>query len=146
MLCLAKFGILPKSFLKFENDLPPYVSCMFGQAHRKPWCHKCSSAITGGTIRRDKRVKPGTMVYIYIYTDQLVSAQPGLVPQEKGSPTRSRIWARLLLLTANRLYKVHLMQDATGESTLEAKAAFEQDARSRGIDIRRYYCLFGVNQ
>ena len=31
------------------------------------------------------------------------------------------------------------MQDATGESTLEAKAAFEQDTRSRGIDIRRYH-------
>ena len=36
MLRLAKFGILPRRFLKLRNDLPPCVSCMFGQAHRKP--------------------------------------------------------------------------------------------------------------
>ena len=30
MLRLAKFGILPRRFLKFRNDLPPCVSCMFG--------------------------------------------------------------------------------------------------------------------
>ena len=88
MLRLAKFGILPKRFLKLRNDLPPCVSCMFGQAHRKPWRHKCSATKDGGTSRRDKRAKPGDMVY----TNQLVSAQPGLVPQEKGSPTRARIW------------------------------------------------------
>ena len=117
MLRLAKFGILPKCFLKLKNDLPPCVSCMFGQAHRKPWRHKCSLTTTCGTIRRDKRAKPGSMVY----TDQLVSAQPGLVPQEKGSPARARIWGATIFVDSQTDYtKVHLMQDATCESTLEA--------------------------
>ena len=85
---------------------------------------------TGGTIRRNKRAKPGTMVY----TDQLVSSQSGLVPQEKGSPMRARIWGATIFVDSQIEYtKVHLMQDATGKSTLEAKAAFEQGARSRGI-------------
>ena len=35
------------------------------------------------------------------------------------------------------------MQDATGESTLEAKVAFEQVTRSRGIDIRGYHAHNG---
>ena len=59
MLRLAKFGILPKHFLKFKNDLPLCVSCVFGQAHKKPWRHKCSSTKTGGSIRRDKCAKLG---------------------------------------------------------------------------------------
>ena len=136
MLRLAKFGILPKRFLKLRNDLPPCVSCMFGQAHRKPWRHKCSATKDGGTIRCRKRAKPGDMVY----TDQLVSAQPGLVPQEKGSPTRARIWGATIFVDGQTDYtKVHLMHNASGKSTLEAKAAFEQDARLRGIEIRGYH-------
>jgi hypothetical protein len=136
MLRMAKLGILPKRFLKLRNDLPPCVSCMFGQAHRNPWRHKTSSTNKGGTIRRDKKLKAGQMVY----TDQLVSAQPGLVPQEKGSATRARIWGATVCVDGATDYtKVHLMEHATGDSTLEAKAAFERDAMSRGVDIRGYH-------
>ena len=87
MLRLAKFGILPKHFLKLRNDLPPCVACMFGQAHRKPWRHKCFAIKDGFTIRRNKNAKPRYVVY----TDQLMFAWPGLVAQEKGAPTRARI-------------------------------------------------------
>ena len=92
--------------------------------------------MTGGTIRRNKRAKPGSM----IYADQLVSAQPGLVPQEKGSPTRACIWGATIFVDGQTNYtEVHLVQDAMGKSTLEAKAASEQDMCSRGIDIRGYH-------
>ena len=59
------------------------------------------------------------------YTDQLVSAQPGLVPQEKGSATRARIWGATIFVDGATDYtKVHLMEHTTGDSTLEAKTAF----------------------
>ena len=77
---------------------------MFGKAHRRPWRGKHSAVDNNGTAnnateniptdRRTKRhavnrggvlrgptlSKPGEEVG----TDQIVSAQPGLVPQEKG--------------------------------------------------------------
>ena len=88
MLRLCKFGVLPKRFLKLRNNLPPCASCMFGQAHRKPWRHKASARNVGGTIKNPRSATPGGKVC----TDQLVSAQPGLVRQERGYPTRARIW------------------------------------------------------
>ena len=57
-----------------------------------------------------------------------MSAQPGLVPQEKGQMTRAGIWGATVFVDyASRWVKVYRMQDATGESTLEAKNAFERD-------------------
>jgi hypothetical protein len=85
MLHMAKLGFLPRCFLKLRNDLPPCLSCLFGQSHCQPWRHKGSS--TGATLRGVDITHPGQK----ISTDQLVSAQPGLIPQEKGSLTRARI-------------------------------------------------------
>ena len=110
MLRLCKLGVLPKRFLKLRNNLPPCASCMFGQAHRRPWRHKTSASNVGGTIRNPKSLVPGEKVC----TDQLVSAQPGLVPQEKGSLTRARIWgATIFVDAATDWIKVCLMRDAT---------------------------------
>ena len=121
MLRLSKFGVLPKRFLKLRNNLPPCVSCMFGQSHRRPWRSKASASNVGGSLRRDSESKPGDR----IATDQIVSAQPGLVPQEKGTPTRARVWgATVFVDCATNWVKVQLMQDASGESTLKAKNAF----------------------
>ena len=65
-------------------------------------------------------------------TDQLVSAQPGLVPQERGKLTRARIWGATIFIDyASRWVNVQLMQDATGESTMDAKQAFEQASATR---------------
>ena len=75
-----------------------------------------------------------------VCTDQLVSAQPGLVPQEKGSPTRARIWgATIFVDAATDWIKVCLMQDATGEPTLEAKEAFEPVSAERGVITKGYH-------
>ena len=43
---------------------------------------------TGGVLQSADITKPGKRVG----TDQIVSAQPGLVPQEKDQITRARIW------------------------------------------------------
>ena len=122
MLRLAQMGILPKQFLKLKNDLPPCVSCQFGKAHRKPWRSKTSKSGKLSTLRGPDPLEPGEMIAV----DQLISAQPGLVPQELGSMTRSRIWAATIFVDfATRYVYVALMRDQSGEATLEAKAAFE---------------------
>ena len=84
---------------------------MFGQAHCRPWWQKSSTTSTGGVLRSADINKPGKQVG----TDQIVSAQPWFVPQEKGQMNRARIWGATVFVDyASRLVKVHLMQDATG--------------------------------
>ena len=71
---------------------------------------------------------------------QIVSTQPGLVPQEKGQMTRARIWgATVFVYYASRWVKIHLMQDATGDLTLEAKNGFEQDCMTRNVEPKHYH-------
>ena len=103
-----------KRFLKLRNNLPPCDLCMFGQEYRRSWRHKTSAANVGGIIRNPKSAAPGERVC----TDQLVLAQPGLVPQEKGLPMQARIWgATVFVDVATDWIKVCLMQDTISEST-----------------------------
>ena len=109
---------------------------MFGKSHRRPWRHKSSTTSTDGFLRSTDITKPGQRVG----TDQIVSAQPGLVPQEKGQMTRARIWGATVFVDyASRWVKVHLIQDATGESTLEAKNDFERDCMTRNVVPKHYH-------
>ena len=115
-------SILPRRFLKLRNYFPPCVSCLFGQTHRRPWRHKSSTTSTGGVLRSADITNPGQR----IGTDQTLSAQPGLVPQEKGQMTRACFWGATVFVDyASRWVKLHLMQDATGDLTLESNNAFE---------------------
>ena len=77
-----------------------------------------------GVLRSPYINKPGQKVGI----DQILSTQPGLVPQEKVSMTRSSIWGATVFVDyATRWVKVHLKQDTSVDSTLEAKEYFERD-------------------
>ena len=154
MLRLSNFGILPRRFLKLRNDMPPCVSCMFGKAHRRPWRGKRSAVQLNSspsdkseTVQAARREKRQTVTHggflrgptlsepgEEVGTDQIVSAQPGLVPQEKGHLTRARIWGATVFVDyLSSKVKVHLMQDASSESTLEAKNAFERDLMSHDV-------------
>ena len=56
----------------------------------------------------------------------MISAQPGLIPQEKGNLNRARIWACTLFVDYYTGYVfVALMRDLTAESTVAAKKEFE---------------------
>ena len=122
MLRMSILCILPRRFLKLQNNLPPCVSCMFGQAHRRPWKHKGSSTTSSGVLRSPKACEPGATVGV----DQMVSAQPGLVPQEKGKLTRARIWGATIFVDyATKWIKVCPYHSATGKATLEAKQSFK---------------------
>ena len=69
-----------------------------------------------------------------IAVDQLISAQPGLVPQERGSMTRARIWTATIFVDfATRYVYVALMRDKSGDATLEDKAAFEHHCETREV-------------
>ncbi len=80
--------------------------------------------------------KPGQVVSV----DQIVSAQPGLLPQEKGQLTRARVWGCTLFVDhfTNSVCIV-LMRDLWAEATLEAKKEFEHKCAIRCVKVQRYH-------
>ena len=122
MFRFIKSGFLPTKFRKLLNKSPPCVSCLSGQAHRKPWRFKKTKDGKKISLRGVAISKLGDTIGV----DQLVLDQLGLVPQERGTMTRSRIWAATVFIDYVTGYvHVGLMQDQFGESTLQAKHNFE---------------------
>ena len=81
---LAVAGVLPKNLQQYKLKSPFCASCAFGKAHRRQWRHK-GDDINSTRSKRDN--KQGAKVS----EDQMVSVQPGLVPQTSRYLTRSRI-------------------------------------------------------
>ena len=133
MFCLVKAGCLPKEFKKLNNKAPPCVSCILGQAHRKPWKFKKSKHGAPSTLKPETISQPGDTIGV----DQLISAQPGLVPQSKGSNTRARIWAASIFVDyVSGFVHVGLMTDQSGDATLQSKHNFEHICSTRGVKVK----------
>jgi len=131
MITLAEKGKLNRKFAKLKHRLPVCMSCMFGTAHRKPWRSKGEK----GSIRKPTDNVPGKCVSI----DQMISAQPGLIPQMAGFLTNLRIWGATIFVDHYSDYVfVALMRDLTLEETLLAKASFERHANEGGVTINSY--------
>ena len=80
--------------------------------------------------------EPGSTVGV----DQMISAQPGLVPQEKGKLTRTRIWGATIFVDYTMKWiKVCLLKSTTGDTTLEAKEAFEEECHVRDVKPRNFH-------
>ena len=136
MLTMARLGILPRRFLCLEERgaIPVCASCMFGQAHRKPWRTKAKSSKK--KIRRDDDTAPGKGTS----TNQLVSNQPGLVPQVSGRLTSARIVGATVYVDHFSDYTyVYLMRSLSSEETLASKHGYEREAAKHDGNVRRYH-------
>ena len=72
--------------------------------------------------------------------NQLISAPPGLVPQTKGLLTRARIWAATIYIDYVTGYvHVGLMQDQSGDSTIQAKHDFEHLCATWDVKVKHYH-------
>ena len=133
---MVKLGLLPRKFKKLNNKAPPCVSCLLGQAHKRPWRTKQTKSGTASTLRKETVKEPGDVVGV----DQLIFAQPGLVPQWKGTLTRGRIWAATVFVDyISGLVHVGLMTDQSAEATLQCKREFEQSCATRGVTVKVYH-------
>ena len=111
MIKLVENGNIDKGFAKIKNRQPLYMSCVSVRSHRRPW----RSKKTPGTIRKESETEPGDCISIV----QIVSAQPGLIPQISGYLTNMRIWGATVFVDNVSDYKhVALMCDLTLDETL----------------------------
>eukprot|EP00957_Ditylum_brightwellii_P137912 10514443-Ditylum_brightwellii.AAC.1 len=134
MKILYRLGILPQRILKLfdENLVPLCGSCVFGTSHRKPWRSKASSK----SICCDKDNQP----IVGTSTGQMISGQPGLVPQISGHLTNRRIQGATIYSDyySDFIY-VHLMESMSGKETLQSKCAYEKMAAAHGVHVKRYH-------
>jgi hypothetical protein len=93
----------------------------FGTSHLKPWCTKGSH----GSIHKESNDAQEKCVCM----DQIVFAQPGLIPQMSGFLTNLCIWGAMIFVDhfLDYIY-VALMHNLTLGETLLARSSFERHA------------------
>ena len=88
------------------------------------------------SLRLPSHNKPGMKVAV----DQLISRQPGLVPQYSGRLTASRIWAATMFVDHfTDCTFACLMRSTSQEETLQAKAAFERKLKEFSVLVNSYH-------
>ena len=93
------------------------------------------------TLTPDRPLKARDIIGV----DKFISAQPGLVPQQRGIPTRVRIWAATVFICyAAGFVHVGLMTDQSGNATLECKHEFEHRCATRGVKVEAYHADNGI--
>ena len=109
----------PKWLLECQNKPPLCVACQFGAAHRRPWRTKGKKC---GSIRIPEQTNPVDGISV----DQIVSAQPGLIPQMSDFINSIHFGECTTFVdhVSNYVY-VHLMRDLSLYEYLLQKEALE---------------------
>jgi hypothetical protein len=109
------------------------VACLFSQAHKRPWRSKLKQK---HPICKPTDNAPGKRVSM----DQMVSTQPGLIPQMSGHLTNLRVMGATIFADhfSDHVY-VYLMKDLTLAETLMAKHADEKYLASFGVESKAYH-------
>lgn len=133
---LARQGILPMRLSKCPT--PVCTACLYGKATKRPWRTKLSNNKSDSLPAEES----GDVVSV----DQLDSPTPGLVAQITGILTTKRYTCATVFVDHHSgLSYVHIQQSTAAKETLQAKEAFENFARSCGINrIKHYHCDNGV--
>ena len=115
-----------------NRPAPICVSCAFGTAKKRPKNRSSPST----SLRNPSHNKPG----IKVSTDQLISAQPGLIPQASGSLTNDRIKAATMAVDHySEIHRVVLMRSTTQDETLDAKLSVEKFFKQHGHKIESWH-------
>ena len=130
---LVTNNILPSKFKTLKGKRFMCPSCMFGKMRKRSWRSKGTSGLK--TIRKENENFAGARVSV----DQLVVAQPGLVPRISGKHTNQRICGATGFYDNHTGYSYSSLQTSlNGEQTLAAKHAFEAHSNTCGIKICGY--------
>ena len=130
---LVENNILPRKFRKMKNRPIICPSCVFGRMRRRAWRNKDPKSWRH--IKKSEHSSPGAKVS----TDQLVVAQPGLVPRISGRHTNERICGATGFFDHYSGYSYSALQTSLdGEQTLAAKNMFESHAASCGVKVKSY--------
>ena len=112
---------------------PPCISYILGKLQRRAWGN---SGQNDKSIRKLNHDKPGKCTSV----DQIVSAQPGLVPRMYSRHTRERITAATCFFDHKSSFGYsHLCTSTNQEETLNSKTVYEKLADTHGVQIEAYH-------
>jgi hypothetical protein len=129
---LACSGLLPKELASCPKPL--CSSCQFGKAHLK-------ALPSTGTPLDSGRLLPGDCVLV----DQLESSTPGLVPQTRGSPTKTTYQAATLFCDHASQF-IHLTCHSSTEApdAISSKWAFGRVTSLANVTAKKYRADTGI--
>ena len=109
------------------------MACLFGLAHKRPWRTKSKQKHPIQKLTDDAPGKQASL-------DQIVSAQPGLIPQMSGHLTNLQVTGATVFVDhySDHVY-VYLMRDLTLDETLLAKHTYERFLATLGVDSKAYH-------
>ncbi len=129
---LARLGLLPRRLASCHK--PICSSCQFGKAHRMPLPNPGAPLDSG-------HLSPGDCVSV----DQLESNTPGLVPQTRGSLTKTTFQAVTLFCDhASRFLYLTCHMSTGAPDAIAAKQAFEREASQANVHIKQYRADNGI--
>jgi hypothetical protein len=119
LIIMAEQGEIPKHLAQLRNRCPICMSCLFVTAHKRPWQTKSK---TSHPIQKESDMSPGAKAL----TDQLVSAQPGLIPQISGKLTHQHVNGAMVFVNhlSDHVY-AYLMRDLKLDEAIVAKHGYE---------------------
>jgi hypothetical protein len=133
LITMAENGEILKPCAALKGRCPICVVCLFDQAHKCPWQSKSKQKYP---ICKPTDDAPGKKASL----DQMVSAQPELIPQMSGRLTNLHVMAAMIFVDhfLDHVY-VYLMKDLTLFETLLAKHAYEHFLALLGIESKAYH-------
>ena len=132
---MARAGIIPKRLV--NAPIPACSACLYAKAMRRRWRSR--------TAKNYEDIERPTKAGHCVSVDQMISPTPGLIAQMTGKLTTKRYTcATVFIDQATRLSYVYIQKSTNVVETLEAKAAFEECAKARGVTIRAYHADNGV--
>jgi hypothetical protein len=133
LITMAEKGEIPKCLAALKGCCPICVACLFGQAHKRPWQSKLKQK---HPICNPTDNAPGKKASL----DQMVSAQPCLIPQMSGSLTNLSIMTAMVFVDhfSDQVY-VYLMKDLMLSETLLAKQAYECFLALLDVESKAYH-------
>jgi hypothetical protein len=138
LVTIAEQGEIPKRLAALKGCCLICVVCLFGQAHKCSWQSKSKQKHPICKPTDDAPEKKASL-------DQMVSAQPGLIPQMSGHLTNLRVMAATVFVDhlLDHVY-VYLMKDLTLSETPLAKHAYEHFPASLGVESKSYHAYNGL--
>ena len=131
--CFTSSVFLTKWLIESRNKPPLCVACQFSQSYCRPWQTKGNKI---GSICTPSQKESGNGILV----DQIVSAQPGLIPQMSDFLTNKWLWCCTTFVNhvSDYVY-VHLTRDLSLSEMLHDKATIENIMTQAGKTINHYH-------
>jgi hypothetical protein len=133
LIIMVELGEILKQLAQLRGCCPICVSCLFGTAHKRPWRTKSKDS---HPICKES----GMFLGARALTDELISAQPGLILQISGKLTHQRVNGSTIFVDhfSDHVYP-YLMRDLMLDETIAAKHGYERFLYLHGIQSKAYH-------